>query len=345
MSAELTLHGRPARYPAGLQPIGPGTYAWLQPNGEWGESNAGLVVGDGAALLVDTLWDQRLTRRMLAAMGPALGEAPIATVVNTHSDGDHWWGNAEVGAGTMVTSRRSAELMDGEDPAELVRFRRLGNGLGRVPVGGARDFGRFVAGMLGPFAFGDVTLARPNRVFEGEERLDAGGREVRLIEVGPAHTPGDLIVWVPDVRAVFAADVLFIGTTPVMWAGPVGNWLAALDRILALEPTTIVPGHGPLATPDDVRAVGDYWRFLDAAARPRFAEGRSPAAAAREIALSDEFAAQPFASWLNPERIVINVTTLFREYSGSAPKASPVATVALFRHVAALGRELEARGR
>lgn len=68
----------------------------MQPNGLLGESNSGLVIGDGASLLIDTLWDPRLTRRMLAAMAELIAEAPIETLVNTHSDGDHWWGNEEV---------------------------------------------------------------------------------------------------------------------------------------------------------------------------------------------------------------------------------------------------------
>jgi cyclase len=70
--------------------VAPGVHAWLQPNGVLGEGNAALVVGDGASLLVDTLWDRRLTRRMLAAMRPLVERAPIETLVNTHSDGDHW---------------------------------------------------------------------------------------------------------------------------------------------------------------------------------------------------------------------------------------------------------------
>jgi cyclase len=70
-----------------------------------GESNAGLVVGDGTSLLVDTLWDPRLTRRMLNAMAALIEGAPIKRLVNTHSDGDHWWGNQEAPAGCTCHGR------------------------------------------------------------------------------------------------------------------------------------------------------------------------------------------------------------------------------------------------
>ena len=79
MPAVTPLHPGPTRFEGGLTEVGPGIHAWLQPNGLLGESNAGLVVGDGASLLVDTLWDPRLTRRMLAAMAPLIAEAPIET--------------------------------------------------------------------------------------------------------------------------------------------------------------------------------------------------------------------------------------------------------------------------
>jgi hypothetical protein len=93
----LSLHGDPARYPAGLQDLGSGLWAWLQPNGGLGESNAGLVVGAGESLLIDTLWDLPLTRRMLDAMAAPTAQAPIRRLVNTHADGDHCWGASRAG--------------------------------------------------------------------------------------------------------------------------------------------------------------------------------------------------------------------------------------------------------
>ena len=91
--------------------MGEGIHAWLQPNGLLGESNAVLVVGDGASSLIDTLWDPPLTHRMLAAMAPLVVEAPIESVINTHSDGDHWWGNQEVPGAEIITTDAAATVM------------------------------------------------------------------------------------------------------------------------------------------------------------------------------------------------------------------------------------------
>ncbi|HEY1961670.1 MAG TPA: MBL fold metallo-hydrolase, partial [Rhizomicrobium sp.] len=81
-----------ARHEAGVADFGNGCFAYLQPDGGWGLSNAGLVTSDGQALLIDTLFDLPHTREMLDAFGRA-ASAKIGTVFNTHQNGDHWFGN------------------------------------------------------------------------------------------------------------------------------------------------------------------------------------------------------------------------------------------------------------
>ena len=93
-------------YEPGLHEVADGCHAYLQPGGGWGWSNAGLVVGDGGSLLVDTLFDLDLTARMLEAMAPAVLTAPIGTVVNTHANGDHCYGNQLLGGTEIVASTR-----------------------------------------------------------------------------------------------------------------------------------------------------------------------------------------------------------------------------------------------
>jgi cyclase len=103
-----------------------------------------------------------------------------------------------------------------------------------APVAAPRDvavIAAYVSGVLEPFAFDEVRLVPPTRTFSGQLELDVDGREVRLIEVGPAHTPGDLVAWIPDARITIAADILFIGVTPIMWTGPLDGWIGALERL------------------------------------------------------------------------------------------------------------------
>lgn len=341
MSA-TSLHGSPVAYEPGLHELADGVHAWLQPNGAWGESNAGLVVGDGASALIDTLWDQRLTRAMLAAMAPHTAQAPIALAVNTHSDGDHWWGNAELPAATdVVTSATSLEAMRREEPPHgLVRMRRLTSALRRMP-GPAGGIGRYVGPMLAPFDFDGVTLRYPRRTFSGRATEQVGGRTLELIEVGPAHTAGDLVVHLPGSGVVFGADVLFFGVTPAMWAGPVANWIAALDLIDGLDADRFVPGHGPVGGRAELAALRDYLRWLDDGVDRHHAAGHNPAEAIRAMIRDPEF--RRFRDWTQPERITINVATIYRQRAGREhPSSTPRARARLFAHVAATEREIAA---
>ena len=100
------------RYTKGLHEVGDEVWAYLQPDGGWGWSNAGLITGGGASLLVDTLFDLKLTSEMLESMRhatPAAGR--IGTVVNTHANGDHCYGNALVAGAEIVASKNCADEM------------------------------------------------------------------------------------------------------------------------------------------------------------------------------------------------------------------------------------------
>jgi cyclase len=351
MPAVTPLHPGATRFEGGLTEVGPGVHAWLQPNGLLGESNAALVIGDGQSLLVDTLWDPPLTRRMLAAMAPLIDEAPLARLVNTHSDGDHWWGNQEVPATEIIATEAARAVMEAQSPAEMKRFGALAGALrlaGAAPIpyprrGAVATIAAYVSEALAPFSFNEVRLVPPTRTFSGRLELEVGGREVSLIEVGPAHTPGDLIVWVPDARIAIAADILFVGVTPIMWAGPLEGWVAALERLLELGAERFVPGHGPVCGPDEVQRLIDYWRWLDQAAGKRLDAGRTPPEAARELVLGDEIAERGFAEWLAPERALVSAGTIDAHRRGVARPPGPRELIAAFFRMALLARDLKAQ--
>ncbi|MGP1283911.1 MAG: MBL fold metallo-hydrolase [Parasphingopyxis sp.] len=296
-------------YRRGLHDLGSGNWAWLQPDGGWGWSNSGLIVDGDQSLLVDTLFDATLTAEMLGAMADATGLSgdDIGTVVNTHANGDHTHGNGLCRHAEIIASDASAREMAEVDAAMLHTMMTAAPGLGPT--------GRYLLDIFGDFDFANVAERAPTKTFSGELGLTVGDKRVSLIEVGPAHTAGDVLVHLPDDRIVYTGDILFIDGTPIMWAGPVGNWIAACDRILAMDVEAIVPGHGPIADKADVRKVQEYLRFIDREARRRFDAGLSVRDAAHDIALGD------YASWIDAERIAVNVDTLYREYRGdrSAP--------------------------
>src|SRR5271154_6401098 len=110
-----------ARFEGGTRDFGHGCFAYLQPDGSWGLSNAGLVTDSGEALLVDTLFDAPHTRVMLEDLRRAT-PAKIRTLVNTHQNGDHWFGNALVEDAEIIATERAAEAMAHELPSLLDGF-------------------------------------------------------------------------------------------------------------------------------------------------------------------------------------------------------------------------------
>ena len=292
-----------APYEHGLHELGNGCLGYLQPDGGWGWSNAGLVVGDGASLLVDTLFDLKLTRQMLDAMVPVTRAAPISTLVNTHANGDHTYGNqlvAETDGVEIIASAATAHEMKEVPPSMMAA-------LNSAPG----DVGDLFRGFFGAFEFDGIEVAMPTRTFDRELSVDVGGRRIELIEVGPAHTAGDTLVHVPDARTIFTGDILFINGTPIVWAGPLSNWVAACDRMLAMDIDTVVPGHGPVTDKRGVAEVRDYLAFVDEQATARHDAGIDAWDAAQEIAR--EIGANPeFSGWGEFGRITVNVEAVYR---------------------------------
>ncbi len=283
-----------------LHELGDGCFAYLQGTGGWGWSNAGLVVGDGASLLVDTLFDLPLTAAMLESMQPHTASAPIATVVNTHANGDHCYGNALVRDAEIVASAATADEM-GHVPPSLLAALNAAEG----------EVGELFRGFFGEFQFDGIELVLPDRTFSGRCELDVGGRIVELIEVGPAHTAGDTIAYVPDAATVYTGDNLFIGGTPIVWAGPLSNWIAACDLMLSMDVDTVVPGHGPITDTAGITTVRDYLAFVDREASARFEAGLDAFDAARDIA-TEIGASEEFGRLGEFGRIVVNVEAVYR---------------------------------
>ena len=141
-------------------------------------------------------------------------------------------------------------------------------------------------------------------------RIGAAGGDVvgiEIIEQGAGRAIDELVVHLPDAGTVFTGDILFHDGTPLIWDGPVQNWLDACDRILGLDCAVIVPGHGPLADAQAVRDTAAYLTFVRDEATARHGAGLSATEAAWDIDLG------AYADWGESERIALNVDAVYRE--------------------------------
>ncbi|MFN0163861.1 MAG: MBL fold metallo-hydrolase [Burkholderiales bacterium] len=293
------------QYTKGLHDLGNGLHAWLLPDGTWGYSNSGLITDAGQSLMVDTLFDLKLTREMLDGIKRAVpAGATIGTLVNTHSNGDHTFGNQLLAGSRIITSKACAQEMLERPPEELRHMMDNWRALG--------DAGDFLHESMGSrFDFSGIVYTAPTDTFEGEMTVKVGAKQVRLVGVGPAHTRGDILVHVPEDRVVFTGDILFNGGHPAVWAGPISNWIRACDLMLSWDVDVIVPGHGPITDKSAVRALKHYLEFTETESLKRFAAGMNDEEAARDIAWD------AFRDWTDIERIFINVNAVWREYKKS----------------------------
>ncbi|MGH6692910.1 MAG: MBL fold metallo-hydrolase [Longimicrobiales bacterium] len=226
-------------------------------------ANALIVVGDDGVLVVDTHASPSATRAMIAHVR-ALTNKPVKYLVNTHWHGDHVYGNATYreafpsvqivasvstaedvrGAGAQMLRDELAEL----PPSIAERDRWLATGRGangqelsdadRARIARSR---RLRQGQVDELR--SLELLPPEGLVEDSFTLRLGRREVRLYHVGPAHTRGDLIVWLPAERILGVGDLLEEGV-PYAGHGYPAGWARALERIEALDPAIIVPSHG-----------------------------------------------------------------------------------------------------
>jgi glyoxylase-like metal-dependent hydrolase (beta-lactamase superfamily II) len=314
-------------YAKGLVEVADGCFAYLQPDGGWCLSNAGLLRGSDASLLVDTLTNVPLTRDMLDVMRPVTDTAPIRTLAITHGNLDHYFGAQLLeGAEILATAATAEEMEQGPTPESM-----------KAMVTG--DFGPEVSGFLrhafGRFDWDGIVPTMPDRTFSGRLDLDVGGRRAHLIEVGPAHTAGDTICHLPDDGVVYTGDILFVFGTPIVWAGPYANWVKACDLLLSLDAAVIVPGHGPLTDHRGVEAVKAYLEFVHREARARFDAGMSSADACFDIDLGE------FAALGDAERLAVNVEAAYREFEPGRPAPG---RLELFERMAKLAKPRSRRG-
>lgn len=283
-------------YTEGLHKLGTTTGAYLQPDGGFGLSNAGVVSSGDDVLLVDTFFDLAHTRRLLDAIG-----RPVRRCVNTHDNGDHCWGNqllAEAGA-ELIGHRHCAEDMTRIAPALLAAL---------LAAPADTPLGRYFADAGARFDFDGIVVTPPTTVFDDELVLDVGGVGVRLLHVGPAHTRGDVIAHVESEGVVFCGDILFRLCAPIAWDGDTETWVAALELVAGLDAETVVPGHGPVCTPAAALEMRDYFEHVRSEARDAFERGTPLLDAAARIDLG------PYAGWAEPERVVSVVARNYREF-------------------------------
>lgn len=256
--------------------------------------NVGIVLGDAAALVVDTGMGPANGRLALDAARRLAGDRRLLLTL-THFHPEHGFGaQSFVDDSTIVYNRAQAE--------ELAES-------GREFIAMFSEFGPEVAELLA-----DVDIVQPHETYEGSTELDLGNRTVELRELGGAHTRGDQLVLLPEEGVLFAGDLVENRFFPILF-GDVANgpaWIEALDRLEALGAGTVVPGHGEVGGPELIRDLRAYLVDVRDAVAGRMEAGQDVETLAAE--LGPEIRAR-YESWDNPEWIDFAIRNFHREAS------------------------------
>ena len=231
-----------AAAPIRLAEIADGVLVWLQPGGETGVSNAGVVVDDDGLTVIDTLMVRSQWEPFAAAVHGL--DLPVKRVVLTHAHVDHVGGTKAFPAAAVCASTPTSALLDQDMPIEAYKA--------FMPAFDAE--------------FDDLAELGTRPV---THLVDESAQLTPRIELLPAtgHTGGDLMALVADVDVCFAGDLCFFGVAPLAFQGDPAVWADVLDAVAELA-EVIVPGHGPIGGEAEVRLLQQYLRHCVAGAVP-----------------------------------------------------------------------------
>jgi cyclase len=223
-------------------------------------ANAGIVIGDDGVVVIDTLTTEESARHLRQEIRK-LTTLPVKFVVNTHYHGDHVGGNRVfTDTGARVLAHRNVR---GWIHAENLRM------LGDNPKPELKSLiEQFVA---------------PTVSYTDAVDLYLGSRAIQVRSF-PGHTGGDSVVIVPDAKAVFGGDLVWKNSVPNMVDASTKPWIETLDTLAGTYGGyTFVPGHGGLASAQDVTAFRDYLTTVHKLVADARAGGKSGDAVTQEV--------------------------------------------------------------
>ena len=207
-------------------------------------SNAAFVVTRDGVVVFDALGSPELAKELRAEIA-RVTPLPVTHVIVSHYHADHIYGlQFFKDAGAAVIAHRDARLYLNSDTAAL-----------RLKASREEMF---------PWIDEQTRLVPADRWIDGPTTLTVGGVDFLLQPAGPAHTPEDLVVWVPDRKLLIAGDLVFRGRVPFVGQADSGQWITALDTLLRFDARVIVPGHGPVSESAraDLQLTRDYLVYL-----------------------------------------------------------------------------------
>jgi len=301
--------------------VADGVYAAIAKSGGLASGNAGFIAGEGGVIVFDTFFTPTAIKELIEVIG-ADTKAPIKYAINSHYHLDHTGGNqvfAELGI-PIIGHQKLLEWQTTKnrrflpEKAELDRRRADAlKQLNEAPPDATEKRAQLERQIRRLDEMAQISLTNPTETLRsGKRKLRLGKRTVELFAL-PGHTGGDLLAYIPDANVVFMGDMGWRKTLPNLVDATVGDWVTSLDKLLKQYPTaTFVPGHGDVATADDIREFRNYLADLKMRVSKAIAAGLTLEQAKQKLTLPDKYSAFGFKNFATP-----NVEDMYKELMGT----------------------------
>ncbi|SMD30347.1 Glyoxylase, beta-lactamase superfamily II [Picrophilus oshimae DSM 9789] len=262
-------------------------YAYINEPGTWFRGNSGFIKGNKMNIVIDSLATEDMAKNYINEIS-RISNVPVRIIVNTHAHGDHAWTNYMFENAINIAQSNYLESIN--DPTEKLYSKYFPD----------FDFSR------SRYSVPDITVSHGISLYIDE-------KEIKVMHLPNAHTSGDLIAYIPDNKIVFTGDILFSKPcTPFAMTGSIRGSIMALEFLKSLRARVYVPGHGPVSYgTEKIDAALKYFKFVQSEASKILNSSDDVIAAARSIDLGE------YKSWLNPERIIGNISRACMELNNN----------------------------
>ncbi len=236
-ASEITM--QPQQVADGIYAVIPPTRELPNPQNRGWNSNSAFVVTGNGVLVVDTGSSTEIGDALKTAIA-GVTDQPVRWILNTHAHGDHWLGNAafEDTVEKIYATPSVIDQITSQGENWVASFKRMTDG-----------------------ATGDSRIVPPDTPIDSRQERQPGNKRIVLFPSGDSHSPGDLLLWLPDDRVLISGDVIYSDRMPSTNNSNLQQWIMLLPELEQLQPDVVIPGHGSVT---DVRGIARLHELLSA---------------------------------------------------------------------------------
>ena len=231
------------------------------PDNRGWNSNSAFIVAEEGILLFDTGASREIGESIKKVIA-GVSSKPVRWIVNSHGHGDHWLGNVvfKNTVESIYASEQVASAIVADGQAWVDRFNRMTDGV-----------------------TGNTIVLPPNRLINEPTEIRLGNTRALLFLSGNSHSPGDLLLWLPEQKVLLTGDVVYSDRMPSTMNANVKQWINLLGELEAMQPKIIVPGHGKITDVAGIQRLRGLLQAVWIAVEKGYYEGKTDYEMAPEV--------------------------------------------------------------